>query len=368
MIINYRIYDQDYKIVLTKEIIQSVLVDLKSLNSDNKVLFVYDKNIDKEIIKNILTNLKTSGCLIFSLELLGNKIHKNEKTLFKIIDFLILNKFTKNSVMLTCSGGVIGDMASLAASLYMRGMIYLHIPTTITSIIDSCIGGKTGVNYRGLINSIGTYYHPKSVYISEKILKKIPSREYYSGLPEIIKYGLIKKNSILNSLSHNQNLIETRNFKFMSHLIRESLKTKIYYFSKDVYEKERRLILNFGHTFAHAIEMATQKCFNREVFRHGEAVGIGILCELYYANKGTSKIHTITENLLKKYSLPIKILENKHINCQKIHNEIFKFIFVDKKKIGKHPRYISLQKIGFPKVKLLNDYNLINETISKFLY
>jgi 3-dehydroquinate synthase len=270
--------------------------------------------------------------------------------------------------MLTCSGGVIGDMASLAASLYMRGMIYLHIPTTITSIIDSCIGGKTGVNYRGLINSIGTYYHPKSVYISEKILKKIPSREYYSGLPEIIKYGLIKKNSILNSLSHNQNLIETRNFKFMSHLIRESLKTKIYYFSKDVYEKERRLILNFGHTFAHAIEMATQKCFNREVFRHGEAVGIGILCELYYANKGTSKIYTITENLLKKYSLPIKILENKHINCQKIHNEVFKFIFVDKKKIGKHPRYISLQKIGFPKVKLLNDYNLINETISKFLY
>ena len=154
----------------------------------------------------------------------------------------------------------------------------------------------------------------------------------------------------------------------MSHLIRESLKTKIYYFSKDVYEKERRLILNFGHTFAHAIEMATQKCFNREVFRHGEAVGIGILCELYYANKGRSKIQTITENLLKKYSLPIKILENKHINRQKIHNEVFKFIFVDKKKIGKHPRYISLQKIGFPKVKLLNDYNLINETISKFLY
>ena len=367
MIIKYKVHNQDYKIILTKEIIQSILVDLKILNSDKNILFVYDGNIEKEIIFNIIKNLKTSGCSIFFLELAGNKIHKNEKTLFKIIDFLILNKFTKNSVIFSCCGGVIGDISSLAASLYMRGMIYFHMPTTMTAIVDSCIGGKTAINYKGLINSIGTYYHPKSVYISEDILKNMPSREYYSGLPEIIKYGLIKKNSILKKLDNNKSLIDKRDFKFMSGIIKDCLNAKIYFFSKDVYEKDKRLSLNFGHTFAHAIEMATQKIFNKEIFRHGEAVGIGILCELYYSNKSKSKIEIITENLLKKYKLPTRVQKNKNFKYQKIHSEIFKFVFLDKKKIGKHPRYIDLKKIGFPKIKLLENHYLINETISKFL-
>lgn len=368
MIINYKVYDQNLRIIIAKKIIDNVLRDLKKLNSDKKVLFIYDKRIDYRITKNFALNLKTSGCSVFFLELSGNKINKSEKTLFKILDFLILKKFTKNSVIISCSGGVIGDIASLASSLYLRGLIYLHIPTTITSIIDSCIGGKTGINYKGLINSLGTYYHPKVVYISQEILKEIPQREYYSGLPEIIKYGLIKKNSIFQNLNKDKNLIDSRNFNFLSKLINESLKTKIHFFSKDVYEKEKRLSLNFGHTFAHAIEMGTQNFFKKEIFRHGEAVGLGMLCEIYYANGGNSKIMNETEKLLYKYNLPIKILKKKVKNFQKIHDEIYKFIFVDKKKIGKYPRYISLKKKGKPKIKLIDDFNLLNETISKFLY
>lgn len=311
MIIKYKVFQQDYKIILTKNTIKSILVDLKNLNCDKKLIFVYDKNIDRSIIQNLKVNLKDSGFSIFFLELTGNKFNKTEKTLFKILDFFILNNFTKNSVILSCSGGVIGDMVALASSLYMRGIIYLHMPTTMMSIIDSCVGGKTGINYKGLINSVGNYYHPKSVYISSEILKNIPYREYYSGLPEIIKYGLIEKNSILKSLNNKKILIEQKNIKFMTNLISKCLRIKISYFSKDVYEKNKRLILNFGHTFAHAIEMATQKYFGNEVFRHGEAVGIGILCELYYANKGISKLGIITENLLKKYGLPIRILKKK---------------------------------------------------------
>ena len=368
MIINYKVNDQNLKVIIQRKIFDNLLKDLKSLNSDKKILFIYDKRIDQKIINNFALNLKTSGCSVFFLELIGNKINKTEKTLFRIIDFLIEKKFTKNSVILSCSGGVIGDIASLASSLYLRGLIYLHVPTTITSIIDSCIGGKAGINYKGLINSLGTYYHPKVVYISEEILKKIPFREYNSGIPEIIKYGLIKKNAILNNLNKSKDFIDKRNFDFLSKLINESLKTKIFFFSKDVYEKEKRLSLNFGHTFAHAIEMGTESFFKKEIFRHGEAVGLGMLCELYYANSGNSKILSDTERLLKKYNLPTKILNKKNKNIQKIHNEIYKYIFVDKKKIGKFPRYISLKKIGSPRIKLLDDFNLLNETISKFLY
>ena len=216
MIINYKVNDQNLKVIIQRKIFDNLLKDLKSLNSDKKILFIYDKRIDQKIIKNFALNLKTSGCSVFFLELTGNKINKTEKTLFRIIDFLIEKKFTKNSVILSCSGGVIGDIASLASSLYLRGLIYLHVPTTITSIIDSCIGGKAGINYKGLINSLGTYYHPKVVYISEEILKKIPFREYNSGIPEIIKYGLIKRNEIFKNLNKSKDFIDKRNFDFLS--------------------------------------------------------------------------------------------------------------------------------------------------------
>ena len=95
----------------------------------------------------------------------GSKRTKIKKNLFKIIDYLFLKKFTKKSVLISCGGGVIGDLCGLSSSLYLRGLIHYHIPTTMTSIIDSCIGGKTGINYKGIINSVGNYYHAKSLYL-----------------------------------------------------------------------------------------------------------------------------------------------------------------------------------------------------------
>lgn len=343
MIIKYKVYDQSLKIILAKKILNNILNDLKNLNSDKKLLFIYDKKIDEQVIKNFAINLKTSGCSVYFLELTGNKIHKSEKTLLRIIDFLISKKFTKNSVILSCCGGVIGDISSMASSLYLRGMIYLHIPTTITSIIDSCIGGKTGINYRGLINSLGTYYHAKSIYISEEILKKIPSREYYSGLPEIIKYGLIRKNSILRNLNNNQILFERRDFNFLSKLITESLKTKIHFFSKDVYEKNERLSLNFGHTFAHAIEV--QNKYSKRI-NHGEAVIMGMMMatKLSYQKKLCS-IQTLNEieEIFIKNNLKYKI---KSYYKKFEYNKLIKYMANDKKNNDSKINFILLKKIG----------------------
>ena len=101
----------------------------------------------------------------------GDKVNKNKKFLFELIDTLLKNKFTKRSVVISCGGGVVGDVSALASSLYLRGLYYFNIPTTITAIIDSSIGGKTAINYKGVTNSVGTYYHPKNVFILEEILK-----------------------------------------------------------------------------------------------------------------------------------------------------------------------------------------------------
>lgn len=194
----YSIEKSDYKVIFCNDTeAPDIAKQLSLVYSDKKALIIIDKKIDKKIIKNLLKDLSYSDLSISILKVDGSKFNKNEKFLFKIIDFLLEKKFTKSSVLISCGGGVVGDVSALAASLYLRGMIYFHIPTTMTAIVDSCIGGKTGINYKNVINSFGNYYHPKCVFISKNIIELIPKREFLSGLPEIIKCGFLTKSKIL---------------------------------------------------------------------------------------------------------------------------------------------------------------------------
>ena len=182
-----------------------------------------------KIIKYLVHDLKISFKDIKTISFQGSKKNKNINQLLKIINFLIKNKFTKKSVLISCGGGVIGDVCGLASSLYLRGMIHYHIPTTMTAIVDSCIGGKTGINYKGIINSLGNYYHADRVYVSKNIIKLIPEREYISGIPEMIKCGLINNKNIIKLLKNKKKVIE-RDFHYVSKLIHLSLQTKIKFY------------------------------------------------------------------------------------------------------------------------------------------
>ena len=115
----------------------------------------------------MIHDLKISFPKLAVLYIDGEKVNKDLKVLFKILDSFFDKKFTKKSILVSCGGGVIGDVCGLASALYLRGLIHYNIPTTMTAIIDSCVGGKTAINYRGVINSIGTYYHPEKIYISK---------------------------------------------------------------------------------------------------------------------------------------------------------------------------------------------------------
>ena len=339
--------------------------DLSRLYSDKKILLIIDKKINKRITKYLIHDLKISNFKMSIMMVHGNKNNKNMKLLFKIINKLFDKKFTKKSVIISCGGGVIGDVSALASSLYLRGLIHFHIPTTMTAIIDSCIGGKTGINYKGIINSLGTYYHSKRVYISKNILNLIPTREFLAGIPEIIKCGLIHKKSILKKLN-NKNKIVQRNFPYIAKIIKLVLKTKIEFFKDDISEENERLKLNFGHTFAHAIEMALQSENINEI-RHGEAVGLGLLCEIYYAF-GKNKYFLLTKKLLQKYKLPTD-LKNfiKKNQFNKIKNEIYQNIFLDKKRVNEFPRYIKLSGIGKSSIAEMRDFDRIKDTIKKII-
>jgi len=211
--IYYTVENEVNKVTYSKNIDLKLIKDISLLKSDQKILFIYDKNISKKFINNLKNQLKLTGNIIFFKEIEGKKNNKSLKNLLNLFNILIKNKFTKNSIIISCGGGVVGDMCGLLSSLYLRGTIYFHIPTTMTAIVDSCIGGKTGVNYRGIINSMGNYYHPKRVYISEKLINDIPDREYYAGFAEIIKCGLIGNVKILNYLKKDNFLFKRLNTK-----------------------------------------------------------------------------------------------------------------------------------------------------------
>ena len=377
MLLRYKVNNNNHRIVFCpdKEGVQikkkvnsytSIAKDLKKNYNDKKIVLIYDKKINKDIINYLIHDLRISFKQLKLISFQGSKKNKNINQLLKIINFLIKNKFTKKSVLISCGGGVIGVICGLASSLYLRGMIHYHIPTTMTAIVDSCIGGKTGINYKGIINSLGNYYHADRVYISKNIIKLIPEREYISGIPEIIKCGLINDKKIFKLLKNKKKILD-RDFKHISKLIQLSLQTKIKFFKKDVEEKNERLKLNFGHTFAHAIEMALDKK-KTEIIRHGEAVAIGLLCEIFYA-KGDNNDFKKTKEILEMFNIPNNLNSyRKRTAYTELKKKIFQNIFLDKKRIGLNPRYIKLTNIGKSNISEMKNYNRIYKTIDYVIF
>ena len=196
--ITYKINKNIYDIIYTKNIVKSLEKKITELKSDKKIILIYDENIPNHIIKDILLGLKLTGCKISSKKIKSLKKNKNIKSVLDLIDTFTKLSLTKKSVVITC-GGVIGDLTGLTSCLYKRGLIYINIPSTMTALVDSCIGGKTGINHNKQINLIGTYFHPSNVIIYEKILDSIPE-EYISGQAEIIKSFIISNKSNLNFL------------------------------------------------------------------------------------------------------------------------------------------------------------------------
>jgi len=233
MILNYKINKENHYITFCKSNkLGLISKSIEKIHSDKNILFIFDSKVETEIVDLIHEELKLSGCNIYTFSCEGGKVNKNEKLLFKIIDFLIEKKFTKKSIIISFGGGVVGDVSALASSLYLRGLYYYCIPSTMTSMVDSAIGGKTAINYRKITNSVGTYYHPKNIFILEQVMLNLPDREFFSGFAEIIKCGLIDKSNILKYLTkYKKNLIK-RNFSNLTEICSLTLKKKIKVFFK----------------------------------------------------------------------------------------------------------------------------------------
>ena len=185
--ISYVIDNEINKVIYTKNINKHLIKDINILKSDQRILFIYDKNISKKYTDEIKSTLKLTGNIFFSKEIEGKKNNKNLGNLLKLFDQLIKNKFTKNSIIISCGGGVVGDMCGLLSSLYLRGTIYFHIPTTMTAIVDSCIGGKTSINFYNHKNQLGNFNPPKKIFVdtTHVVTELDHPRVYYTIKPEV---------------------------------------------------------------------------------------------------------------------------------------------------------------------------------------
>lgn len=254
-------------------------------------------------------------------------------------------------------GGVIGDLAGFVASVYKRGIPYIQIPTTLLAQIDSSIGGKTGLDLETGKNLIGVFYQPRLVLSDVNLLKTLRLRQRRSGLAEAIKYGIIKDKSLLNFIENNYADLLCAKEKKLEFIIRRCSQIKAEIVAKDEKEKRNiRTILNFGHTFAHAIEAATR--YKR--YNHGEAVGFGILC----AADLSLRLGLLRENL---YCRIVKIISNvglpkkiRGVSLEKIIAAHYR----DKKFLGKKNRFVLIKNIGHAIIKENIPLGLIKSVLS----
>jgi 3-dehydroquinate synthase len=198
---------------------------------------------------------------------------KQLSTVSRIYDALVRASADRASTIITFGGGVIGDMAGFAAASYLRGIALVHVPTTLLAQVDSAIGGKVGVNHPLGKNLIGAFYQPNAVLIDPRVLGTLPRREFRAGLYEVIKYGMTSSASLFDRVARDRKAIFAREPESLLSIVSESCRIKGEVVTADERESGRRRILNFGHTAGHALEAVTK--FRR--FRHGEAVGYGML-------------------------------------------------------------------------------------------
>jgi len=264
---------------------------------------------------------------------------KTLETLQRIYDVLLEQRCDRRVTLVALGGGVVGDMTGFAAATYQRGVNFVQIPTTLLSQVDSSVGGKTGVNHPRGKNMIGAFYQPLSVVADIGALRSLPPREYAAGVAEVIKYGLICDADFDRWLGeHIEDLAERRADTLIS-AVRRSCANKADVVAEDERESGRRAILNFGHTFGHAIETAT----NYTRYMHGEAVAIGMLMAADLSvRRGWVELAVLTRlrTMLEKAGLPTKAPEGISVD------RFLELMGADKKVLDGALRLILLKQVG----------------------
>jgi len=245
---------------------------LRNLSVGEKVAVVTNPKIDRLHGAGIRKSLEASGYHPLMIRVPDGEKYKTTAQLERIYDRLVQHRFERSSSLVALGGGVIGDLTGFAAATFLRGIPYIQCPTTLVAQVDASIGGKTGVDHPGGKNLIGAFHQPRLVCADPEVLTTLPKREFIAGLAEVIKYGVILDRNFFKYLESNTDGILALDQKKILYCIQRSAALKAKVVQSDEKESGLRKILNYGHTFGHAIETLT----GYRKYKHGEAVAIGM--------------------------------------------------------------------------------------------
>ena len=352
-----------YPIIIGNNSIESLSKEIsKRFPKSKKIAIIIDNKVPRKFTIKIKKKLKRFQVFIFYISA-SEKI-KNLQQSNYFMDKLFNLNFNRSDILIGMGGGIVGDLTGFVASIYKRGINFINIPTTLLAQVDSCIGGKTGVNSKFGKNLIGSFYQPNLVLIDISFLKSLSNREMICGYAEILKHAIIYDLKFFKWLKQNTKRLLLKENKALITGITKSCKIKLKFTEKDFKEKNIRMILNFGHTFAHALE-ANNK-YSKKI-NHGEAVLIGMkIATKISLFKKTCSIKTFNEiNTIYEKNYLLKNLI-RYYNKQVILKSV-NYMKNDKKNNDEKINLILLKKIG--KTTIPGDYkystNQLKKTISE---
>ena len=340
--IKFNNLNQNYSILIGNNVIGLLPKKIKGIcPKTKKIALIIDTKIPnkfKKIIKNKLKN--------YDLLILPFSSSEKNKSLQKVnfyLNKILSNNFNRSDLIIGFGGGITGDVAGFVACIFKRGINFINIPTTLLAQVDSAIGGKTGVNSNQGKNLIGSFYQPKLVISDTSFLSSLPKKEMICGYAEILKHSIIKDKKFFDWLKKNTKKVLLKKPKELTYAIKKSCQIKMYFVNRDVNEKNLRMILNFGHTFAHAIEVKNN--FSKKI-THGEAVlsGMILASKLSLIKKVCS--FKIVDEIKQIYNTNNLDYTYKKYSNQNEIKSLIPYLKNDKKNNDNNINFILLKKIG----------------------
>lgn len=330
--------EKSYDIVIGYDIGQEIVDFVRQAGFSQKALLVTDTNVGPLYASKVQAILAQGGLEAGIIQIPAGEKSKSLAVANDVFTRAIEAGLDRKSPIFALGGGVVGDLAGFVAASYMRGVPFVQLPTSLLAQVDSSVGGKVAVNHELGKNLIGAFYQPQAVFMELNYMSTLPQREIYTGLGEIIKYGIIYDEAFFRFLEENQEAVLALEPEALVHMIARSCEIKAAVVSQDEKEAGLRRILNFGHTIAHAIEKET----GYVRYNHGEAVATGMIGAAWLSSKlgmiGQQDVDRV-QDLVAAYKLPLKA---GGVTVDNMYADIFH----DKKTVGGKVTWVLMKSIG----------------------
>jgi 3-dehydroquinate synthase len=300
--------DRSYPIMIGAELLASIGQHLADLSSIRTIALVTNETVAALYLQPVVNSLVAAGYAVHPVLIPDGEEFKSAETLALIYDAAFVAGLDRGGMFLALGGGVVGDLTGFAAATFLRGVPFVQVPTTVLAQVDSSVGGKTGINHPRGKNLIGAFHQPLAVVADVATLLTLSERDYCSGLAEVVKYGMVLDEGFFTYLESNAQLIRQRNLDCLQHMVLECCRLKAQVVEQDEREGGLRAVLNYGHTFGHAVETLTKY----QQFTHGEAVSIGMVQAARLALQQGFGEHSVLQRLtrlLQIFNLPLVLPE-----------------------------------------------------------